>query len=803
MIRILTISDWYLPAYKAGGPILSLSNMITTLGSGEFEFHVLTGDRDLGDRAPYADRPIDSWTPLGKTQVLYTRDSSFKNLRRCIAEVRPDVLHLNSFFSRRTIKILLLRKLGLLDKTPIVLSPRGEFTPGAFGLKKTKKRLFLTLAGLTGLYKNLFWQVSTSREKQDTETIFSTYGIGKGAKIGVASPVQVAALLEAILSDGAERGASRKKPGQASFVFVSRVSPKKNLETAIRLVSSLKGDVTFDIYGPVDDPAYWRECKADIARAPKNVTTRYLGPLPRAEACKKFLQYHFFLFPTLGENFGHAIIEAWGAGCPVIISDQTPWLHLESKKVGWDLPLDDGERWRDVLQSCVDMDAAAYQDMSQRSIKFLQDWAHSQNPEDIGAIFLDALAHDSSIKANGKPAEAAGVFGAWKAALSGTPARSIILDCLGVRIGEQRGAERFICGIIAELASMSNRDCLLLVNKSSLEFVKGLLPRSQYVLLPISGKNRIWRMVMQMIVGPVIARRFSAALYVSTSVFPTVGFPCPTAAVVHDLLLYHFPRTYSRPVRLFRAALLKVSLPTLSAVFTVSRASADDIRARFPRAARSIHIVPNGAHARIAAPVSAEREHAILEELSLKNRRFVLSVLGAGMYKNPHGLAAAAQKLIDCGHDDIDVVVAGDAARMLRTMAPARSLRPLGFVSDEVLSVLYSNAKALVFPTFFEGFGIPVIEAQAAGLPVICSDIPVLREAAGKSAVFVDPHRSESIAEAIIRVVDSPELQKQLIDAGKENAARFTWRRAAEEFLRASRAVMEEGPIEESLPTSV
>jgi glycosyltransferase involved in cell wall biosynthesis len=410
MTKILTIADWYLPAYKAGGPILSLSNMIATLAGGEFEFHVLTGDRDLGDRAPFSNVAIDSWTRVGEAQVFYTGANSFWNLRRRIAEVQPDVLHLNSFFSRRTIKIVILRKLGLLGATPVVLSPRGEFTPGAFGIKKTKKRLFLRLAALSGLYKDIFWQVSTPREKQDTEKIFSRYGIGEGARIGVASPVHVAGLLETTSRAGGERTAVEKRPGEVSFVFVSRVSPKKNLETAVQLVSSLKGNVRFDIYGPVDDPAYWEECKADIAMAPENVTIRYLGPLPRGEASKKFLQYHFFLFPTLGENFGHAIIEAWAAACPVIISNQTPWLGLESKRAGWDLPLNDREGWRSVLQHCVNMGGEAYREMSQGAIKFLQEWAHRQNSNDIAAIFRNGLDHSSSLKTNGNRSKAAPMF---------------------------------------------------------------------------------------------------------------------------------------------------------------------------------------------------------------------------------------------------------------------------------------------------------------------------------------------------------------------------------------------------------
>jgi len=383
------------------------------------------------------------------------------------------------------------------------------------------------------------------------------------------------------------------------------------------------------------------------------------------------------------------------------------------------------------------------------------------------------------------------------------PKRNLIIDCLGVRIGEQRGGERFMCGIIAELGSTQNTDFLLVINESCLEFVKGLIPPSQYLLVPISGKNRVYRMLVQMIAGPVIARLSGAALYTSSSVFPTLGFPCPTSAILHDLLLYSFPKEFNRATWIGRTALLKASLATLSAVFTSSHASAEDIKARFKKHARSVHVVPGGASQTVAPRVGREREVAILNQLALKDRKFVLSVLGGGRFKNQRGLAEAADKLLQRGRDDIEVIVVGDALRVFKTMQYGRCLRALGFVSDEVLTVLYANAQALICPTFFEGFGLPIIEAQAAGLPVICSDIPVLREVAGQSAVFVDPRSAESIAEGMITVLDSPQLRQRLIKLGKENAALFTWQRTTEQFLAACRAVIGPVGVEQSLTTSV
>jgi len=372
--------------------------------------------------------------------------------------------------------------------------------------------------------------------------------------------------------------------------------------------------------------------------------------------------------------------------------------------------------------------------------------------------------------------------------MSKLPKTTIILDCLGVRIGKQRGAERYICGIVTELASLKNADFLLLVNKTWLEFLKDLLPPSRYLVVPIWSNNRVFRMIVQMMVGPIISRRRRASVYVSTAVFPTIGFPCPTVAFMHDVMLFHFPREYSRASWLIRTAILRISVPTLAGIFTSSHASAKDIKHHFKREAHSIYVVPGGAPASIAPPLSHEYEGNVLRDLGLTGRKFVLSVLGAGEYKNPRGLAETANKLREWGRNDIDMVVVGDAIKTLGAIPYSEPLRPLGFVSDEVLAVLYANAHALVFPTFFEGFGLPVIEAQAANLPVICSDIDVLKEVGGGGAVFIDPRNAESIAEAIISVVDSLAKREELIRAGRENAARFTWQHAIKSFDDACRS---------------
>ncbi len=255
-------------------------------------------------------------------------------------------------------------------------------------------------------------------------------------------------------------------------------------------------------------------------------------------------------------------------------------------------------------------------------------------------------------------------------------------------------------------------------------------------------------------------------------------------------MLYHFPSEYKRLVWLIRNSVLKICLPTLSAVFTVSGFCADDIANRFPKKAGSIFVVHNGAHPFLVPLPPQHRVTEILAESGLRGKKFVLSVLGGGKYKNSESLVKASRALLGSGRDDIQIVAVGDCIRVLREIASPANLSVLGFVSDEVLTVLYHHAQALVFPSLFEGFGIPIIEAQAMSLPVICSDIPVLREVGGEGAVFVDPHSSNSIANGIVALVDSSDLRHQLVQKGLDNARRYTWRSSLEMFLSSCASVM-------------
>ena len=361
-MKVLVFSDYYLPGYRAGGPLRTLANMVERMGD-EIAFRIITRDRDFGAAEPYAVVRTGSWERAGKAEVLYLapRDLSLQALRAVLCSVDYDVLYLNSFFSRSfTLKPLLLRYLGQIPQRPVVLAPRGEFSPGAMRLKRGRKRAFVAAARTASLYDDVMWQASSEYEQDDIRRWF-----GSEVTVCVAPDVPNAPVASAPPPQH-----PAKQEGRCEIVFLSRISRKKNLDGALRMLADLQGEVHFDIYGPLEDDRYWRECQRLIAALPANIQVEYRGTVPHEEVSGVMSRYHLFLLPTLGENFGHVILEALVAGCPVLISDQTPWRGLSAGGAGWELPLSDSGAFRSVLQGCIDMSAVNHAELSARAAHY-------------------------------------------------------------------------------------------------------------------------------------------------------------------------------------------------------------------------------------------------------------------------------------------------------------------------------------------------------------------------------------------------------------------------------------------------
>lgn len=375
-LRVLVSVPYYLPGFKAGGPIQTLKNMVERLGD-EIEFSLLTADRDLGDAQPYPDVPIDQWHTLGKARVCYLspKERRLTCWRRRLNELEYDVLYLNSFWHHDSRCALWLRRLGLAPRRPTIVAPRGEFSPGAYRLKALKKQAYLSLARWFGLCRDVLWHASTTREEEDIRSMI-------GRSVSVVCAVDLTPAGE--YSNSLQRA---KLPGAATIALVGRVSRMKNVDYALRVLAEVHGDVEFRILGPREDREYDAECAALAERLPAGVRATMVGGVPPEDIGRELAAAHLMFLPTRGENFGHAIIEALRAGCPALVSDQTPWRDLERHGAGWVVPLDQPERFRAVVQQVIDMPEAEWRAWSngarQFGERFACDPAHRQANLDL------------------------------------------------------------------------------------------------------------------------------------------------------------------------------------------------------------------------------------------------------------------------------------------------------------------------------------------------------------------------------------------------------------------------------------
>ena len=385
---MLVLLGCYLPGFRSGGPVRTISSMVEAL-SKYFEFHVLTLNHDSGSDAPYDSVKTGAWNQVGSARVYYIPQWSISVIRKIAEDVQPDVIYLNGFFATSSLYGLLARKLKVLPNVPFVLASRGDLAGGALGLKSSKKQTFMLLARKLGLYKGLLWHASSDREKREMTEQLNEFGV-------LESEIHVAPDLGYGYEESTELGTA-KSAGEAHFVTLSRVTRMKNLPFTLDLFAQLQGTVTLDIFGPIEDQQLWAECGEKIAKLPPNVSVHYRGELEPSKVVDEMSKRHFFILPTLGENYGHVIIEGAVAGCPLIISDRTQWVRLSQKGVGWDIPLDDLSQWKSVVQGCIDMTDETYRRMSQGAKEFGR--AVMNNRENLNAnIGLFQRATNSAVK---------------------------------------------------------------------------------------------------------------------------------------------------------------------------------------------------------------------------------------------------------------------------------------------------------------------------------------------------------------------------------------------------------------------
>jgi glycosyltransferase involved in cell wall biosynthesis len=253
----------------------------------------------------------------------------------------------------------------------------------------------LTYANLVGHYTGVIWKASFDSEKQEIRDV-----MGKDVDILVAPDL----VPRSIISGYTHDLKPKKEIGSVRFVFISRIVPKKNLAFFLeRLLEIDKGYVEFDIIGPPEDLDYWQQCQALIERLPSNIKVNVIGGCPWNEALQYACKSHFFVLPTLNENFGYVFIEGLSAGCPLLISDQNVWTDVDEKALGWRIPLDQPQRFVDQINKCIAMDDDEFSDISRRARQYAVEWiARPEINEATARVLSRALNEEARSVSDGR-----------------------------------------------------------------------------------------------------------------------------------------------------------------------------------------------------------------------------------------------------------------------------------------------------------------------------------------------------------------------------------------------------------------
>jgi glycosyltransferase involved in cell wall biosynthesis len=358
------------------------------------------------------------------------------------------------------------------------------------------------------------------------------------------------------------------------------------------------------------------------------------------------------------------------------------------------------------------------------------------------------------------------------------PIRSVALNALFLDPGVSGGPETYLRQLAPALAGEypGTRFTVVTTRRGADALERdGWKDRFELVRLPVDEGQRLRRTLAEQALLPLVARRRDWQLVHSLATVAPVYTGAPAVITLHDVTFFKH-RTFGLVTTVGMRQITARAARRASALITAARSVRDDICSVLQLDPAAFSIVPHGVGRPPAVEPAPEAE--VRSRHALAGSRVVLCVAAKRPHKNQEVLIRALANL----PDDVVLVLAGHPEpyeQTLRTLAQecgvAGRVRFPGYVGDDELEALWGMAGCFAFPSLFEGFGLPVLEAMQRGVPVACSDIPVLREVCGDAVGYFDPHDPGSAAREIGAALDDDELRRR----GREHASRYSWSDAA------------------------
>jgi glycosyltransferase involved in cell wall biosynthesis len=370
--KILIFTDWYAPAFKGGGPIRSIVNLVEALKQ-EYDFYVFTADTDFGESSPMPDIKANVWLVQDGVHVYYHSKGAmtYKKVKSVIKEIHPHRIYLNSMFSNMIKPIL-----AGYQSEKIIIAPRGMLSASALAVKPIRKFLYLWFLRTFGFAKYLHFHATSDKEVKDIQRIFPN---AKSITVAGNIPGRVEATVSQVI----------KSPNSIQLVFTGRMHPIKNLHYLLQALQHVTGHIILNIIATREDDAYLDKCKKISSELGKHIQVNWLLDLPHHQIKAQLQSAHFFVLLSEVESFGHAIFEALAVGCPVLISDQTPWKNLQKKQAGWDLPISNLQAISATLQKMIDMDDQEWQSYRMGSLNLAENYVKRLNVDKEYSILFE------------------------------------------------------------------------------------------------------------------------------------------------------------------------------------------------------------------------------------------------------------------------------------------------------------------------------------------------------------------------------------------------------------------------------
>lgn len=326
--RVLIVYRSYFPSRSHLGPATAIRNLVEAMG-GDYDFHILTLNHDFTTGAPLFATPHHREVlPHAVIEYVPRGLLALRLLARRLSD-GFDVVDIHCAFDPLlAIPALLLCRLGLARGSRLCHTPHGIFLDVIMGTRSLRKTLFCRAADLAGLYRRVVHLAGSPGEARDI------------ARHHIRAQ-QIAVVSQFVASLPAPVRQAEKPAGRLNIAFVGRITAQKNLLAAIAMIRALRVPATLRVFGEAADADYLARCNDAMRQGLGFGTIQFAGRVEPADLARALSQHDVLLHPTLGENFGHAIVEALHLGLPVLISDRSPWTDVEAARAGWALPLSD------------------------------------------------------------------------------------------------------------------------------------------------------------------------------------------------------------------------------------------------------------------------------------------------------------------------------------------------------------------------------------------------------------------------------------------------------------------------------